>query len=257
MFPAPIDRETRAAPEFHKWCFILWGELTLTDGAPVTYYPDLSAYDYSPDQGDLINVGWLGVGHEFPTGDVSTDIRNSLIELAYESRNVMRGFHYCEFCDEESPITVEGSTSDGHYFRTFLGTGEIRIHTASGRAYAAPTLLVHYIDAHQYLPPAEFIAAVAVPKDQRPAEPIVVSAEFRSAAARILAGDDTKAAANELEGIVIKDYLDEDRADDLLFALAMYAPGEGPEYFEAPELRKVIEQTLKVFADAEEIENQT
>jgi len=223
----------------------------------VTYYPDLSAYEYSPDQGDLINVGWLGVGHEFLTGDVSADIRDALVELADNPTNIMRGFHYCEFCDAESPIRIEGSTSDGHDFRAVLGTGEIRIRPAGGRTFAAPTLLVHYIDAHQYLPPAEFIAAVAVPKDQRPAEPIVVSAEFRTAAARILAGDDTKAAANELEGMVIKDYLDEDRADDLLFALAMYAPGEGPEYFEAPELRKVIEQTLKVFADAEEIENQT
>jgi hypothetical protein len=40
------------------------------------------------------------------------------------------------------------------------GNGEVWITAAVGATYAAPVLIVHYIDAHAYLPPASFVEAV-------------------------------------------------------------------------------------------------
>jgi hypothetical protein len=37
---------------------------------------------------------------------------------------------------------------------------EIRVVSTSGVTYAAPVLILHSVEAHKYLPPAEFIAAV-------------------------------------------------------------------------------------------------
>ncbi len=37
------------------------------------------------------------------------------------------------------------------------GNGEIRITAASGTTYVAPVLILHYVVAHGYLPPQEFI----------------------------------------------------------------------------------------------------
>jgi len=125
----------------------------------MTHFPDLSVYEYSKRSGHALNVGWLGQGHSFETGPVSTDVRDALVRLAGNSVNVMRGLHYCDFCDAESPLYVE--TSDGQV-RASLGTGEIQAIAENGVVYLAPTLLVHYIDAHDYLPPAVFLSAVKV-----------------------------------------------------------------------------------------------
>ena len=41
-----------------------------------------------------------------------------------------------------------------------MGNGEIRVvDTASGITYVAPVLVLHYVVAHGYLPPPEFIDA--------------------------------------------------------------------------------------------------
>ncbi|WP_375431714.1 hypothetical protein [uncultured Friedmanniella sp.] len=37
---------------------------------------------------------------------------------------------------------------------------EIHLQGLDGRLYSAPTLVVHYIQAHQYLPPDEFLEAL-------------------------------------------------------------------------------------------------
>jgi hypothetical protein len=40
------------------------------------------------------------------------------------------------------------------------GNGEIRVAAANGITYVAPVLVLHYVVAHKYLPPQEFIDAV-------------------------------------------------------------------------------------------------
>lgn len=67
---------------------------------------------------------------------------------------------------------------------------------------------------------------------------------FLAAAQRLLDGDDSIHAANELEGVVLDDYPGDDRFDELGEALALYAPGQGSPYTDAEQVRLVIRQTI-------------
>ena len=121
-------------------------------------FDDLSPYDENDTTGPALRVGWLGRGSSFPTGEIDPGVVDNLIRLAATPVNLMRGLHYCEFCDAESPIRI--ATPFGPKGRVALGNGEIHVRHASGQLYVAPTLVIHYITAHDYLPPAEFREAV-------------------------------------------------------------------------------------------------
>ena len=41
-----------------------------------------------------------------------------------------------------------------------LGSAEIRVKGKDGKVYAAPTLIYHYVAAHDYDPPKEFVEAL-------------------------------------------------------------------------------------------------
>lgn len=40
------------------------------------------------------------------------------------------------------------------------GGAEIRVFSPTGKLYAAPNLIFHYVEAHDYLPPQEFMDAL-------------------------------------------------------------------------------------------------
>jgi hypothetical protein len=124
----------------------------------VAFFPDLSEYSYSPTDKHMLNIGWLGRGESFSTGSIDGDAWDELVRLATDPVNVMRGLHDCEFCDVESPVGVPSGYAPKGF--AWLGTGEIRVEGLNEACYAAPTLLLHYIKAHYYLPPSEFIQAV-------------------------------------------------------------------------------------------------
>lgn len=105
----------------------------------------------------MLNVGWLGRDHPFPTGPIDRGAVEKLTILADSPEEIMRGLHYCEFCDEDSPIEVPAPLERGF---VYLGTGEIRVKSATGTHYSAPTMVVHYIIRHRYRPPEEFLLAV-------------------------------------------------------------------------------------------------
>ncbi|MCE7006301.1 hypothetical protein LWC34_26180 [Kibdelosporangium philippinense] len=114
-------------------------------GKEVTYYPDLSPYRYTVADQPMLNVGWLEPGAYFPRGPVPAQLVDALLKLGTRPRNKLRGFHFCEFCSR------------------YRGTGEIHVVGASGIRYAAPMLIIHYIFAHRYRPPKEFVEAVLSP----------------------------------------------------------------------------------------------
>ena len=62
---------------------------------------------------------------------------------------------------------------------------------------------------------------------------------FEEAADRVLA-DDSMDAAHSLEGVVLNDYPDDVRLNDLLEALAFYNPSGDPPYVNAASLRSVV-----------------
>lgn len=124
------------------------------------YYADLTDYDYLPTEpttSRMLNVGWLDSSHPFPVGDVDPAVRDGLVDLAAAPQHVARGMHHCELCDVESPVVV--CRSDDLRRRAKLGFAEIHVRV-DGLVLAAPTLVVHYIDTHRYLPPQAFLDAV-------------------------------------------------------------------------------------------------
>lgn len=120
-------------------------------------FSDLTVYSYVPVDDVLLNVGWLGADSDFKVGEVPAEVRDALVQLAMDPMNVMRGLHHCELCEVESPILVAPRKPPGE--RAVLGTGEIHVRGVN-HTYVAPTLIIHYIDAHHYAPPFEFIEAV-------------------------------------------------------------------------------------------------
>ena len=83
-----------------------------------------------------------------PIGDTSNEFLGVIKGLAENPVHLCVGQHRCEFCDSAQ-------------FEIPVGNGEIHVPAVNRKlAYAAPQLLPHYVEAHRYLPPAEFIEAV-------------------------------------------------------------------------------------------------
>jgi hypothetical protein len=74
----------------------------------------------------------------------------------------MRGQHWCEFC--EIPDEIVGFVEEWEYRfareQLGMGTGEIHVSGADNIVYVAPSLIRHYVKAHNYRPPDEFVLAV-------------------------------------------------------------------------------------------------
>jgi hypothetical protein len=128
------------------------------------YYPDLSLYEYAVYFGmdnpmplpNVFNIGWLEYGHEFPQGDVDQPTLDTLKRLLEDQRyNCIgfRGYHYCDLCDVSD---LSGPDRANHA----RGSSNVLIPSSSGKIYAAPFLIYHYIVEHHYRPPEEFLEAV-------------------------------------------------------------------------------------------------
>jgi adenosylhomocysteine nucleosidase len=110
----------------------------------MTYIPDLSPYKYHafPTEPNLLAVGWLDSTIPYPKGSVAKSSITKLIRFATQPVNRTRGFHVCQFCN------------------TARSNGEIRVAGADGIVYAAPVLISHYIEKHEYKPPDQFLEAL-------------------------------------------------------------------------------------------------
>ncbi|GAA3661090.1 hypothetical protein ACLIYM_24680 [Streptomyces fenghuangensis] len=123
----------------------------------MTYYADLTPYSYDEvdSSNTLLNVGWLSREHGYRTGEAPEGLIEALAKLAERKVNMQRGMHFCELCP--SFEVARENTSRGN---TFIGSGEIRVPGREGAVYAAPAMIVHYVESHAYLPPEEFIESV-------------------------------------------------------------------------------------------------
>jgi hypothetical protein len=114
----------------------------------------------------MLNVGWLGRVKDFKTGAVDVELWDELVRLVSKPVNVMRGLHDCDLCDVESPIRISSGYSANGF--ASLGTGEIWVKDSGNDVcYVAPTLLLHYMQIHEYLPPDEFTRAVRALRRRR------------------------------------------------------------------------------------------
>jgi hypothetical protein len=128
----------------------------------MTYYADLSAYDYLPDtvpaSVTTLTVGWLDREHEFPIGTVTEEFAARLAELCAGHRSGQtRGHHPCRLCPKGGRYPVTESVGGQ---AVALGSAEIRVRTEAGSWLIAPDLVLHYVITHRYQPPAEFVEAV-------------------------------------------------------------------------------------------------
>ena len=119
------------------------------------YFADLTPFAYnSAYQG--LNVGWIDGEHPFPQGDVPDGFLDALFDLIASgelTRCVAAGHHSCEVC--ESPQAI----FERHGEELLLGNFEIAV-PYEGDVYVAPSLVYHYVEAHQYLPPEPFVQGV-------------------------------------------------------------------------------------------------
>jgi hypothetical protein len=123
----------------------------------MAHFPDLSpyAYGHQPHPG-VVHVGWLDGSHDYSRGKVAGHVIERLMQLATQPTELYRGFHICELCSHPKGLLAE---ADWEWAKSRASNGEIRI-TSGSITYAAPILIVHYIQEHGYLPPDEFLRAV-------------------------------------------------------------------------------------------------
>jgi len=129
----------------------------------MTWFPDMFRESMIAAGDHVRAVGWLHPDHPYSRGTESAEFVARLKEFArLASRStealywgICMGFHTCEFCEK----------THGH--RNFgVPAGDV--------LFVAPEMVVHYIEQHEYVPPAEFVAAVM-------ASPLPDTAEYCSA----------------------------------------------------------------------------
>ena len=125
----------------------------------MAYFPDLSPYTYRPNRSPALNVGWLDPGRSYPQGQVRMEFVQRLRELCVtQPVNQTRGFHQCGFC----AASGQGNDIIAQWQDCVrkMGSAEIWVVSPTGVTFAAPDLILYYVEAHQYLPPADLIATV-------------------------------------------------------------------------------------------------
>jgi hypothetical protein len=128
------------------------------------YFSDLTTYTYLADAAQpildsappVLNIGWLDNGHTYARGEPSAVFLARLWTFCHSPVNNTRGFHECPFCNLD-PQAYLAMRQDDEEIN--MGSGEVWIFGGNGRAYAAPSLIYHYVVSHHYLPPEEFIEA--------------------------------------------------------------------------------------------------
>jgi hypothetical protein len=100
-------------------------------------------------------VGWLSPWESFAKGETSGPVFDKLKSLLVDPWQplVAMGVHECELCQFDGPV---GGNN------LFVPGGSV--------IYVCPELIVHYIAAHHYRPPDEFLAAVLACPDTRTME---------------------------------------------------------------------------------------
>ncbi len=112
-----------------------------------------------PDDDRIVPVGWLTDSEDFDRGKVGFDFVVALFKLLRNPWQpaVAMGFHSCPFCKFSGGPRTFGmkETNDS----VLLGRDNVYV-PSEGRILVAPSLVIHYVDSHQYRPPDEFQSAV-------------------------------------------------------------------------------------------------
>ena len=123
------------------------------------FFRDLTDYEYQVPRKvpNVLMIGWLDDNTEFERAEADAPFLNALRSL-YPSHQVnkMRGYHKCQLCDATKNKGVMEASIGAN-----LGSAELWIPSADKSViFAAPDMIIHYIETHQYSPPASYKQAV-------------------------------------------------------------------------------------------------
>lgn len=115
----------------------------------MSWFPDMGNSCLVARGNHIRAVGWLSDKHPFPIGDTSPEFLSRLKEFCRRWGDgieplwwgMFLGSHLCELCGEYS------------------ASGNIGV-PAGDILFAAPEMVIHYVEVHRYAPPTEFVAAV-------------------------------------------------------------------------------------------------
>ena len=114
-------------------------------------------FDLSRPVAGSLTVGWLAHGHTFHTGAVPREFFDKLCLLLVSPFQPIAtaGHARCDLCQfSGGPGVLQNGDAVVH-----MGASNLFVPGA-GIVYVAPSLIAHYIDAHSYRPPDEFVEAV-------------------------------------------------------------------------------------------------
>lgn len=125
----------------------------------MAWYEDLHPCDYFGAQfaDKLVAVGWLSPDRPFAKGEASPAVVEELLDLLQNPWQpaLAAGRYPCGFCRYSggpTSIRFSGKAAD-------LGVCNLFV-PGDGFLFVAPSLILHYIDAHEYAPPHQFCEAV-------------------------------------------------------------------------------------------------
>lgn len=119
----------------------------------MVWYEDL----YPMEHRAILGVGWLDKTMSYPKDDVDPRFVKKLADLLVDPwyPYPTLSSHRCDFCRfSRGPVFVSIAG------RSLRIGDKILFVPGDGKLYAAPNMIVHYIDSHEYAPPEEFVAAV-------------------------------------------------------------------------------------------------
>ncbi|MDA7980344.1 MAG: hypothetical protein MPJ50_16415 [Pirellulales bacterium] len=114
------------------------------------FSPDFSCLTAIAEASFVRAIGWLNGEHIYEEGPPQQDFVDKLHMLVLHAGESALALgwpestdaHTCELCED------------------FSTSGNIGV-PGSGVLYVAPAMILHYVIDHRYLPPEEFVAAVA------------------------------------------------------------------------------------------------
>lgn len=127
------------------------------------YFEDLSIYRYhvAKPMINVFNVGWLNSCYKYEVGSLDQNVFDKIIDVFLsdgpfnaEVGLIRGGAHECEICGEK-PYAINRNGRE-----KVLGASEIWVPNGNNEYYASPSMIIHYISAHGYKPPREYVDAI-------------------------------------------------------------------------------------------------
>lgn len=125
----------------------------------MTYYADETPYYDGQAAGTrpILAIGWLEAGHPYQRGPIAAEVVTALAALLVNpwAPAYAGGFHDCAFC------RISGGPKGMSFDGMDISMGSTNLFVPGATAlYVAPSLILHYMDSHEYAPPAAFCQAI-------------------------------------------------------------------------------------------------